>query len=469
MRKALESAETKAYRILLFGALGSRLFVEEDDGQFQLPAVSIPTQQRAAANLTASLQRECSVTAVCLVSFDLPQVLTKWRYQVMECCDEGLPERFGFRWIPVSCLEKRMFKDVADYAAVERSLAECADRNGEREGAPFARFGWFETLTAWLRDELRPAGYLWNGRFSQWNASPAFSLIRFETDGPAVWFKAVGAPNRHEYPITLALARYFSAFVPPLLATRPEWNGWLSIEAEGAHPDVTADGAQWSRTAVTLAELQIASYGQSLHLLEVGCRDARIGSLRELIEPFFAVMEELMFQQVKAAPAPLSRREVLALRVRLEDLCAESQNFEIPNVLGHLDFNPGNIVVSKDRCVFLDWAEAYVGHPFLTFQYLLEHLRRSKPQDKSWEPALSAAYTDPWRSFFAPAEIARAMEVVPLLAVFAYAARGNVWRGSELRTQPQVAGYFRSLTRRLKSEADRLLLNDARKGVACLA
>ena len=52
----------------------------------------------------------------------------------------------------------------------------------------------------------------------------------------------------------------------------------------------------------------------------------------------------------------------------------------IPDTLGHLDLNPGNILISPDQCVFLDWAEAYVGPPFLTFQYLIEHLSQTKQE-----------------------------------------------------------------------------------------
>jgi len=131
--------------------------------------------------------------------------------------------------------------------------------------------------------------------------------------------------------------------------------------------------AVWTTVATALAEMQVASFGQTLHLVDAGCRDARVGTLLEQIEPFLEAMAELMERQTQESPRALSRSELLTLRTQLQDILSET-NSQIPNAIGHLDFNFGNIVASDDRCVFLDWAEACAGHPFLTFQYLLQHL-----------------------------------------------------------------------------------------------
>jgi len=55
------------------------------------------------------------------------------------------------------------------------------------------------------------------GKFRQLNASPTFSLIRLETNGVALWFKATGKPNEHELAIALSLARLFPRYVPRVL------------------------------------------------------------------------------------------------------------------------------------------------------------------------------------------------------------------------------------------------------------
>jgi hypothetical protein len=115
--------------------------------------------------------------------------------------------------------------------------------------------------------------------------------------------------------------------------------------------------------------------------------------------------------------------------------------------------NPGNLLACGKHCVFLDWAEAYVGPPFFTFQFLLEHWRRFYGVDSPHEQSLLSSYAIPWTRFASSEEIASALRVAPLLAAFTYAAGGIRWRNPE-SIRPETAGCLRSLTRRMKREAD---------------
>jgi hypothetical protein len=458
-------AENEIHRVILFPPRGVELLVLSEHGRHRLPALSIPSYQRIAEHLTASVHREYSQNAVSLFGFSASST----HYQVMESTEAFRCAIADTRWVPVSSLDESQFDDPADVTAIARAVAECKEyADGPNHGS-FGQLGWFTELTEWIRDAIRPAGLILNGRFQQLNASPTFSLIRFETSGPAIWFKAVGQPNLREYPITLALAKHFSGFVPRVIADRHDCNGWLAIEAEGNHPDEHAHLAVWMRVATTLAEMQIASFGQTLHLLDRGCRDARVAALLELVEPFFEVMVELMERQTKESPPPLSRSQLLGLQTQLQDTLSEAANSGIPNTIGHLDFNPGNVVVKQAGCVFLDWAEACAGLPFLTFQYLLEHLRRLWHEDDSWESAITSTYLDRWQSFVSPHEIAKALRVSPLLAVFAYAVCGDAWRDLVCGSRPESARHFRSLTRRMKHEADLLIASEINRRVPCLS
>jgi Phosphotransferase enzyme family len=466
---APQQSETSLHRVILFAPQGEELLVLPEPGRLRLPEVSIPPHQRIAEHLTASVYRHWSQHAVCLFGLETSSTDSETHYEVMESIDAQRSEAAGLRRVSISSLRENQFEQPADAMAVARAIAECKEyAAGSRQG-PFGRLGWFAELTEWVRDQICSAGFVLNGRFRQINASPTFSLVRFETNGPAVWFKAVGEPNLREYPITLALAEYFPAFVPHVFAMREDWNGWLAIEAEGAHPTESSDIGTWMRVATTLAELQIASVGRTPHLLETGCRDARLCTLSGLIEPFFEAMAELMERQTKESPPPLSRKQLFDLESQLQDTLAEVAVSEIPNAIGHLDFNPGNIVANHDRCVFLDWAEACVAHPFFTFQYLLAHLRRVRQEDHSWEHLMVSTYANIWQSFVSPRDISKALGVSPLLAVFAYAACGDTWRDPMRRNRPDAARHFRSLTRRMKRELDLLVANETQGSAACLS
>jgi hypothetical protein len=72
------------------------------------------------------------------------------------------------------------------------------------------------------------------------------------------------------------------------------------------------------------------------------------------IDPFLARMAEFMGAQEKRSPAPLANSELASLGEGLKEACSLLQSFALPDTIGHIDFNPGNILVSSDHCVFLD-------------------------------------------------------------------------------------------------------------------
>jgi hypothetical protein len=290
--------------------------------------------------------------------------------------------------------------------------------------------------------------------FQQLNGCGTFSLVRFETTQLPVWFKAVGKPNLHEFPITVALAELFPQYVPSVLATQPACHGWLMADAGGPPLNEAEDSSAWKDAATALAGLQIASIGAIDDLLKAGCRDLRVGRLLESVDPFLEVMADLMQQQTKVPPAILSRHELSRLAATLKSALHCLQSVGIPDTLGHGDFNPGNILLGSKRCVFIDWAEAHVSHPFLTFEYLMSHLRKDCPALIRFEDAIRSSYAQRWQSISLSEHLSEAFLFSPLVAVFAYAVAGNSWRDPERLKIPQVPGYLRSLARRMKQEAD---------------
>jgi hypothetical protein len=68
-----------------------------------------------------------------------------------------------------------------------------------------------------------------------------------------------------------------------------------------------------------------------------------------------------------------------------------------------------------------------------------------------------ARYTSPWRAFASESDIRRALDVAPLVAVFAYAAGNDLWADPQKLKESRTAGYLRSLTRRMEREAHGLV------------
>jgi hypothetical protein len=444
----------ESIRVLVFRKQASELLVEHTEKGSALPWLQIPSYSRVAEQLTSATERLWGLSVCCLFELAGPGNTSPGRYQVAEAARIIGHVPNEMRWVPVTSDIGVEFQDHADVAAIHAALRAVDCYRSGRERGIFGMPGWLPRVTDWVASQAAHVGLNLTGNFRQLNASPSFSLIRFESNGSALWFKATGEPHRHEYGITLELARRFPRFLPPLVASHAEWNAWLTVEAEGSHLTKMSSLADWVNSATALAELQIASFGHGLQLVESGCKDVRASSLLEFINPFFSGVAQLMSAQFKQLPPPLGESELEKLaedvRKALDRLSAST----VPNVLGHLDCSPGNIVASQARSVFLDWAEGCVGHPFVTFQYLLEYWRKFHGRDHREEDELVSAYTDPWKCFFSPRSLTADLPYIPLVAAFAYAASGSGL--SRAAASPETAKYLRSITRRMKREADAL-------------
>ena len=448
------------YRVFILADRGSRLLVIANGPRFALPEIQISPFARTAERLAAAMRRDWALEVICLYPAEAlggqPSERHLWRYYLTEIQGSQPTVRQGM-WVSVSSLTEDSFSHGNDHQALLTFLARCCPSCNPHSAA-FEIVGWFETVSRWISAVIKPSGLYLTGEFRQINASPAFSLIRFATNRQAVWFKAVGPPNVREFRITRYLAQIASAFIPKILGARVKWNAWLMAEVEQSHPDDQSDMEIWATVAKTLARLQIASVGHSLHLINAGCRDMRVGTVLDGLDRFFEVMAFLMSQQIKEVPPPLSQDELRTLATQLKALLIEFQEFDIPNALGHLDLNPSNIVVTANRCVFLDWAEAYVGHPFLTFHYLLQHLCRFQGQGL-WETAVTSAYAQEWLALADPTAIRQALALSPLIAMLAYAFSADGWRDPKHRFAPEVASYLRSLIRQIQRETRRFIAN----------
>ncbi len=454
-----QQSECETYRAIVLDQNRTALLLAPTDNGFLLPWANVPRWQRLAENLTAAMKSNWGCEAICLFAPDAAASASHSsgvNYHVLECWNHAETRDASAKWVPISSLSEKSFQDWADYLAVQRSVAEC---NGYSRGTggPFAQLGWFRELRRWAGEAILPLGLQLRGPFCQFNASPSFNLTRFETDGPAIWFKAVGEPNLREFPITLALAQFFPAYLPPVLGTRPEWNGWLSPEIEGTNLGETRDITLWKRAAAVLAKLQIESIDKHAQLLKSGSHDLGTTKLSDRVLPFLDVMGRLMDQQTNVPPPVLSRKDLAFLWDHLQDAICLLQELGIPDTLGHLDLNPGNIIVTANGSVFLDWAEACIGHPFFSFEYLLEHFRRAVGVGPKLEEQFIASYTAEWSPLVSAAAVHEGMTVAPLLAVFAYAAGSGMCSDHERLREPKTAGYLRALTRRMSREANQLI------------
>lgn len=448
--------DTEEWRLVILGRAGSEVLLVPHEGNYCLPHVEIPKWQRIAESVTSRVRQRWNLNAVSLFNVvgqgPTDSDARPRNYHVLESRSNGSTPA-GLRWVGTALLYRENLSPPEDFDNLHRALSQTEALTA---AGPFAKTGWFDELLSWIEPHLPPLGLTLSGSFAQLNASPSFSLIRFETDGPALWFKAVGEPNLRELEITTFLAQRHSRFFPKVIAIHPEWNGWLMEEAGGIQLNNALRLEQWQTAVRALAALQKESTGESGALVRAGCRDRRIANLLDVVDPFLEVIAKLMQQQPKTPPAVLTTENLSELGATLKSACARVKALGIPETLGHCDFNPGNIIVTTDGCVFLDWAEACAGFPFATCEYLLAHIHRDHPERTSWAEAIREAYEDEWKANIPTESLREAVRIAPLLAAFVYALNGDAWQEPRRLQEPNFAKHMRSLSRRMYREAQAL-------------
>jgi hypothetical protein len=446
----LETEQTDCYRVILFNGAGAEVLLRRLNEAYALPEVRVPKFTRPAEQITSVLRNNWGIATVLLFSECVEGGQGQISYATLEVtkeCPETLP---GMEWFPVNEAAAHLLESGGGSAlksSNERVFQQCSAGS-----PPFSRLGWMRRLQEWVRTILGPCG-IEILDFQQLNGGGAFSLVRFETTRKPVWFKAVGKPNLREFPLTLLLSELFRSYLPTILAADPVVNGWLMESAgEVTLRDMEREDS-WLGAIRRLADLQIESIGRTGRLLDEGCRDLRIETLASMADPFFEAMASLMESQTKSPPPLLTRQELSDLASTIQEALRLLRDLGMPDTLGHSDFNPGNILVDDCRCVFTDWAEGHVGHPFLTFEYFLAHLRKCCPAVAIREDDLRKAYSQRWLPTTSTRSIDRALHLSPLIAVYAYAVSGGAWNDSERLRVPRVPAYMRSLTRIMNKEA----------------
>jgi Phosphotransferase enzyme family len=441
-----------------------RLAITRDDGReilclsegdtLSLPFVRVNPSERRVDSINSVVRESWGLEAYCL--YAAPEQYTfgdEPSIQWMECIRSVSDLPSAAHWVPLHSLSRAASIDAHLISALRSRPTEFSIAATR----PFIGAKWFRDLWHWTAEQIAPRGMYLTGAFRQIDLSPEASLFRFETNGPAVWFKSNQRDGARELTITSALTSLFPSFMPAMLAVHSEWNGWLMEEAVRISPTGDSYACNWFVVARSLAQLQLASIPHARTLRIAGCRNIDSESLFSIADEFFATMAHLMSRQPKAPPVILSPADLAMVCRSVKRALVELDDFHIPATLNHLDINPGNIFVADDRCTFIDWAEAAIGHPVFTFQYVLEHFKRLHGRESLTVSGLASSYADEWKpAAFSPDAFKQSLFLAPLLAAYAYAASNNAWRDSGDQLESDSAGYFRALTRRMKREADLL-------------
>jgi aminoglycoside phosphotransferase (APT) family kinase protein len=377
--------EQSEYRLVLVKSRSQAIWVERADGALRLPRVTIPRWTRPAEQIQRVIEAGWHLRSIVL-DF-LPGKMDSVHCAVVEIMSSETHDSLAAASIDKIAAEEMTSEERE---AIKAILAG----NGSTRG-PFSRIGWIQEAMEWMRAEVGH-GIAFTGDIRQFNAGGSFELARFRTQaGPAYWLKAAGEPNAHEFHVTRKLVELCSEYLPRQICAREDWNAWV-MEDGGLSLRENLTLSVLEKAVVALALLQQQSISRLSELRDCGCRDQGLNSILDHLDEIMAYLEEVMTQQTSTKAPRLDQEQLHRFARFLRDAFEHMRSLEIPDALVHGDLNLGNILFDGERCVFIDWAEAYVGNPFLTFESLVAHLRSSDKQVAVWVPHLRYLYKSQW-------------------------------------------------------------------------
>ncbi|WP_353072018.1 phosphotransferase [Tunturiibacter gelidoferens] len=438
--------DQERYRVILVMPFSRMVLAERHGKALRLPRINIPKWTRPAERLNEAVQAKWNIKSVII------DILSK-EESTVPCAVAEVSRHScisfanGFITVPVDDFDRQ------ELTATEHLTVRSILAGNRRGGRPFSRLGWIDEAQHWIRESVRHHVVEFSEDILQLNASANFALVRFGTqEGPAYWLKATGMPNRHEYAVTTTLAEYFPDSLPPMVAAREDWNAWVTEEA--GQPLCNCLTQRVLQEAIrALAKLQRQSTFRVGQLLAVGCFDGRIPVLRTHLSELIDYLEESMEQQTSLNVPRLHRNRLRELGSILHDACSEMHELGIPDSLILNDVNLGNILFDGSRCVFIDWAEACVGNPFLTCQQLFVGAVRSNGEACTWIHQLKAFYKAQWPDTACEAKLDRAFALAPLLTIVSYLYGRGDWLQSPRRYDLHFQSYSRSLARHMDRAA----------------
>jgi len=430
--------EQSQYRLVLVKSRSQAIWVERADGALRLPRVTIPRWTRPAEQIQRVIEAGWHLRSIVL-DF-LPGKMDSVHCAVVEIMSSETHDSLAAASIDKIAAEEMTSEERE---AIKAILAG----NGSTRG-PFSRIGWIQEAMEWMRAEVGHE-IPFTAEIHQYNAGAAFALVRFAAEtGPAYWLKATGEPNVQEFHITRKLAELCPEFLPHRIAAREDWNAWV-MEDGGLSLRENLTLSALEEAVVTLALLQQQSISRLSELRDCGCRDQGLNSILDHLDEIMAYLEEVMAQQISTKAPRLGQEQLHRLARILRDAFEHMWSLEIPDALVHGDLNLGNILFDGERCVFIDWAEGYVGNPFLTFESLVAHLRTSDKQAAVWVPHLRDLYKIQWLGTLSSSRLERAFTLAPVLAIAATLFGRGDWLASSRRNDPAIAAYARSLARKI--------------------
>ena len=258
---------------------------------------------------------------------------------------------------------------------------------------PWMAEGWWEHASAWIAEVVRAAGGDEVRNVTTWRASGSSLVVRVEAERSAYFFKAGRLLARQEAPLLAVLHTHFPASFPEVVAFDPLQHWMMTRAIHGRWLFLSSDLACWRSALQRFGAIQRALASHVDDLRAVGC---------PVVTPWQLLdeLEDLLAADARASLPPLlttrERGRLRAAALHWRELAEEPAIAAAPATLDHADLHPHNVLVTENGCVYLDWEDAAVAHPFFTVLTFLGYVARLLPDMRNATATLRDVYLEAW-------------------------------------------------------------------------
>lgn len=429
------------FRLFLVEPSSRTVLGRRDGLLWCLPRVTTKRWSRTAPNLLSEIKQQFGIQAIVLDVLEAPSHDALVLVEAIERPQVEVDSSFSWRKLQDLAME--------EFAEDELEVVRGLIFGGATGRGQFSRLGWIEDVLNWAAAcmDVDPSQFM---KIKQLNASSNSTLIRLETDkGLAVWFKAVADPEMTEYRVTAALRELFPDYLPTLLGMHDVWQAWLM--EDGGRPLDAMENARprlFEEVAHHLAELQKASISTTASLLDQGCADLRISSLRARMPAIMVALEEAVEVSDYGKHSYLRKARIRALQQTFQEAADQLDASGVPDTLIHTDISTENILIADGTCIFTDWAQAAIGNPIANFEQLRIQVAQHHNAPAIHDRLLSA-YMRTWSSQLNASQIRRAFMATPPVAIAMYLDTRRDWLSPEKLREPQFVRYARGMARQM--------------------
>jgi hypothetical protein len=386
-------------RILINHTTRPEVLMIRSSKGWELPRVKIPERINSFSeylNQRIKDQLGCSTTLLYRIGTRVfSEIEQSVVFLVMENHSPEWMPSGAIRWVGCDSLRQITIGDLAQKDVIETYFSEAFDKAAIAHRADWQRVGWLSEALQWISERLECHGIRVTGKYRQIASTSLHFLIEVSTSVGNFYLKGVRDCVTHEQSLTCELAEQFPIHFPSIIAIDEARHWWLMKDVGGRQLDQVSDIKRWEDVFRSLARIQIGYASRSDRLLTFGCPDYRLHTLASKIDSFFTLISEREARHSLEfiGSASINRP---ALAQRLRELCGRLERYKMPDSVGHGDLNFGNIRVTDNNCIFLDWATGYAGHPLFSLAGFLTYIE-GKPGDmKSARDGLRSAYLAPW-------------------------------------------------------------------------